>query len=124
MRKTIRLTAATAKALVKKALGVSGQGLEREKTNPVMCIYKMRIGALEIKVSNDWYRKNGRYEVVISSEASGNIWLYFFPETLEEDWEEEQRKLAEIQREWCADCRESKDSPPRGAGCDRIVWEG
>ena len=100
MRKTVKLTAKTAKALVKKVLGISGKELEKDKTAPGVDIYRMRTDVLEVVVSNDWYNENGRYKVVISScGADGDIWLYFWPETLEEDWETETQQLEKIKQE-------------------------
>lgn len=99
---TIKLTMKTARTLVKKAIGISGQGLEKEKTNPVMNIYRMTTDVLEIVVSNDWLKKDGRYELRLSSiGGGGTIWLYFWPETLEEDWKAEVQQLEAIRREQC-----------------------
>ena len=91
-KKIARLDKKTAKALVKRVLGVSGAGLTKEETGNGVDIYNMTMGELQIKVENDWFGQTDLFIMNISVpvHAPESIRLYFRPDTLEEDWKAEE----------------------------------
>lgn len=94
MYKPLRLTKETAKKIVKKVLGVSGNGLVKNEDGSDT--YEMKQGELIIKVENDWYEENGLYVLEIShnSFVLTTMRMYFRPDTLEEDMEAEEKWLS------------------------------
>ena len=92
-KKIARLDKKTEKALVKRVLGVSGAGLTKEETGNGADIYHMTMGELQIKVENDWYGQTDLFimNIFAPMSASDPIGLYFRPDTLEEDFEAEEK---------------------------------
>lgn len=91
MNKQLRLTKKTAKEIVKKVLGVSGDALVRDVRG---CdTYEMKQGELLIKVENDWYERNGLYVLEIHPPfvTVPTMRMYFHPDTLEEDTDAEEK---------------------------------
>ena len=86
-RRISKLDKKTAKALVKRVLGVSGAGLSKEETGDEADIYHMTMGELEITVENDWFGQTDRFILSISAPMSAYdpMRLYFHSDTLEED---------------------------------------
>lgn len=104
MKKNVRLTLKTAKALIKQEFGVSGSALTTERANGGVYIYKMALGRFEITVSNDWFEGNGLISLKVSSNAGEGMWLFYDPDTLEENCEAGDKCRAEIRAEQCEGC--------------------
>ena len=104
MKKNIRLTLKTAKALIKQEFGISGSALETERAGEGVYIYKMELGRFEITVSNDWFDKNGLISLQVSSNTREGMWLFYNPDTLEENYEACENCRAEIRAEQCEGC--------------------
>lgn len=104
-KKNFRLTMKTAKALVKREFGISPSALETEKAEGGVYIYKMMMGRFEITVENDWFDHNGCISLDVSSCLGESMRLYYDPETLEENFDAEDKNRAEIKEEYCEGCR-------------------
>ena len=97
----IRLTLKTAKALVRRELGISAAALTTECAGEGVYIYKMPLGRLNITVENDWYEQNGLYAVTVSAPMGESIRSYYHPESLEEDYGAGDRYRAAVRAEYC-----------------------
>lgn len=104
MKKNFRLTMKTAKALVKQEFGVSGSAIETERAGEGVYIYKMMLGRFEVTVSNDWFEGNGLISLQVSSNAGEGMWLFYDPDTLEENCTAGDKCRAEIRAEQCEGC--------------------
>lgn len=104
MKKNVRLTLKTAKALIKKEFGLSGSTLKAERTGDGVYIYKMALGRFEVTVENDWFDRNGLFVIEVSSRSGAGMRLYYDPITLEEDYEAGEKHRAETRKEYCDGC--------------------
>lgn len=91
-----RLTLKTARELALKVTGTA-KGLEKDKTTE-LDIYKMQIGELFVNIRYDWYG-SGRIAVSVDNHFGSGINMLFNPETLEEDYEAEDRQKERERRE-------------------------
>ena len=66
MIKNIKLTAKTAKALIKQELNLSATGLVCTSNIDGMIIYELSQGNITIKVENDWQHHDGMIHMVIA----------------------------------------------------------
>lgn len=91
-----RLTLKTARELALKVTGTA-KGLVKDKTLAID-LYEMQLGELSVKIRYDWYG-SGRISVSVDNHFGSGIYMLFNPETLEEDYEAEDRQKAREQRE-------------------------
>ncbi len=97
-RESVRLT----KAAAKKLIGQIARGAKIEdKGNRYTGadIFQAEVEGLElvIKCENDWFSKNGRINLIISDRwGGGSIVLCFHPDTLERDFEAEDKLRKEM----------------------------
>ena len=91
MNKPLRLSKKTAKEIVKKVLGVSGNALVRDIHG--YDTYEMKQGELFVRVENDWRERNGLYvlEIFPPFDTAPPLRMYFHPDTLEEDTDAEEK---------------------------------
>lgn len=105
-KKHFRLPMKTVRELIKQELGLNLKPEKKlEGTGIGADIYVAHIGNFELTISNDWYERNGAISFCLSRD-SGTVQLFFDPETLEEDWDAEDKYAREIRRERCRACRE------------------
>lgn len=103
-RKTnFRLTQKTARALIKQELNLRGDLVVRPAGTGAY-IYDMRTGKFKITVSNDWYEQNGLVSMQVTHRFAGTIQMYFDPDTLEEDFDAEDKYRQSVREEWCEGC--------------------
>lgn len=91
-----RLTLKTARELALKVTGTA-KGLAKDKET-ALDIYEMRLGELFVKIQYDWYG-SGRISVSVDNHFGRAIYMLFNPETLEEDFEAEDRQKERDRRE-------------------------
>ena len=82
-----RLTLKTARELALKVTGTA-KGLAKDKTLAID-LYEMRLGELSVKIRYDWYG-SGRISVSVSNNSGQALYMLFDPETLEQDFKEEE----------------------------------
>ena len=108
-KKTVRLTKKTARELIERELGIRISRAPDEETaiNGVY-IYEYIVGNCVICVQNDWLDGGGKihFSVTISGRT---IDLFFFADTLEEDFETEEEYHESSKREMCAYCPHRKE---------------
>jgi hypothetical protein len=102
-KNNFRLTQKTARELIKKEFGFCGK-LTVERAGNGVYIYKMDMGRFEVTLSNDWYEKNGLIDMHVIHDGGGSIWMYFEPDTLQEEYEAEEKRRDEIKEEQCDGC--------------------
>ena len=103
-KKELRLTLKTAKALIKQEFGLSAARLETERAGGGVYIYKMTLGRFEVTVENDWFERNGLYTIGVSSNAGEGMRLFYDLDTLEENYEAEEKNRADVRKEQCDGC--------------------
>lgn len=67
-------------------------------------IYKMTLGRFEVTVENDWFERNGLYTIGVASNAGEGMRLFYDPDTLEENYEAEEKNRADVRKEQCDGC--------------------
>ncbi|WP_347002285.1 hypothetical protein [Anaerotruncus colihominis] len=112
-----RLTLKTARALALKVVGTA-KGLEKDKTLAVD-LYEMRLGELFVKIRRDWYG-SGCISVSVDSNSGRALYMLFNPETLEQDFEAEERQREQDRREALKEWVESRGPDACKADIDRI----
>lgn len=116
-----RLTLKTARELALKVTGTA-KGLAKEKGTD-LDIYEMQLGELSVKIRYDWYG-SGRISVSIDNHSSRAIYMLFDPETLEQDFKEEEIHKAREKRESLKEWVESRGPDACKADIDRIWNQG
>lgn len=59
-------------------------------------VFEAKTDGLTIRCENDWYSHNGRIRLSIQDDSSGSVIVrYYDPETLERDFEEEEKEKRE-----------------------------
>ncbi len=96
----------------------TAKGLAKDKTLAIDC-YEMRLGELSVKIRYDWYG-SGRISVSIDNHSSRAIYMLFDPETLEQDFKEEEIHKAREKRESLKEWVESHGPDACKAEIDRI----
>lgn len=93
-----RLTKKTAQALAVQVVGTA-KGLTKDERISIDT-YKMEMGELCVTIQHDWYGKSGCIMVSVSSAYhSGGLNLLFDPDTLEENFQEEEKRKRQQRRE-------------------------
>lgn len=103
MKKTnFHLTLKTAQALIKQELNLNAK-FTVERAGDGVYIYVMRMGFIEVTVSNDWYEHNGLISMNVRHNGIGmSMQMYFDPDTLQEDFEAEEKYRRDILDEFTA----------------------
>ncbi len=98
MYRPLKLTRKTAAEIIGKvSTGLKVIGGEH---GPDVYRYEAVCGLLLIRCENDWYDHNGRFKLTLSiSEAGDPLTLYFYPETLERDYDTEQAERKKLRKE-------------------------
>ena len=112
-----RLTLKTARELALKVTGTA-KGLEKDKTTE-LDIYKMQIGELFVNIRYDWYG-SGCISVSVDNNSGRALYMLFNPETLEQDFEAEERQRVRDRRESLKEWVESRGPEACKADIDRI----
>ena len=112
-----RLTLKTARELALKVTGTA-KGLAKEKGTD-LDIYEMRLGELFVNIRYDWYG-SGRIAVSVDNHFGRAIYMLFDPETLEQDFKEEEIHKAREKRESLKEWVESRGPDACKADIDRI----
>ena len=80
----------TARELALKVLG-SAKGLEKDAEIPGSDVYKMRMGTLHVEIRPDWF-DSGLITLVVDNYTGQRLSMLFDPDTLEEDFDAEDRQ--------------------------------
>ena len=112
-----RLTLKTARELALKVTGTA-KGLEKDKTTE-LDIYKMQIGELFVNIRYVSYG-SGCISVSVDNNSGRALYMLFNPETLEQDFEAEERQRVRDRRESLKEWVESRGPEACKADIDRI----
>ena len=112
-----RLTLKTARELALKVTGTA-KGLAKDKTL-AFDLYEMQLGELSVKVKYDWF-DSGCILVAVDGYSNGAICMLFNAETLERDYEAEDRQRTRDRRESLKEWVESRGPDACKADIDRI----
>lgn len=116
-----RLTLKTARELALKVTGTA-KGLAKEKGTD-LDIYEMQLGELSVKIRYDWYG-SGCISVSVDNNSGRALYMLFDPETLEQDFKEEEIHRARQKRENLKEWVESRGPDACKADIDRIWNQG
>ena len=116
-----RLTLKTARELALKVTGTA-KGLAKYKTLAID-LYEMQLGELSVKIRYDWYG-SGCISVSVDNNSGRALYMLFNPETLEQDFKEEEIHKARQKRENLKEWVESRGPDACKADIDRIWNQG
>ena len=116
-----RLTLKTARELALKVTGTA-KGLAKDKTLAID-LYEMQLGELSVKIRYDWYG-SGCISVSVDNNSGRALYMLFNPETLEQDFKEEEIHRARQKRENLKEWVESRGPDACKADIDRIWNQG
>ena len=116
-----RLTLKTARELALKVTGTA-KGLAKDKTLAID-LYEMQLGELSVKVKYDWF-DSGCILVSVDNNSGRALYMLFDPETLEQDFKEEEIHRARQKRENLKEWVESRGPDACKADIDRIWNQG
>ena len=116
-----RLTLKTARKLALKVTGTA-KGLAKDKTLAID-LYEMQLGELSVKIRYDWYG-SGCISVSVDNNSGRALYMLFNPETLEQDFKEEEIHKARQKRENLKEWVESRGPDACKADIDRIWNQG
>lgn len=116
-----RLTLKTARELALKVTGTA-KGLAKDKTLAID-LYEMQLGELSVKIRYDWYG-SGCISVSVDNNSGRALYMLFNPETLEQDFKEEEIHKARQKRENLKEWVESRRPDACKADIDRIWNQG
>ena len=116
-----RLTLKTARELALKVTGTA-KGLATDKTLAID-LYEMQLGELSVKIRYDWYG-SGCISVSVDNNSGRALYMLFNPETLEQDFKEEEIHKARQKRENLKEWVESRGPDACKADIDRIWNQG
>ena len=115
------MTLKTARELALKVTGTA-KGLAKDKTLAID-LYEMRLGELFVKIRYDWYG-SGCISVSVDNNSGRALYMLFDPETLEQDFKEEEIHRARQKRENLKEWVESRGPDACKADIDRIWNQG
>ena len=112
-----RLPLKTARELALKVTGTA-KGIAKDETLPID-LYEMRLGELFVKIRYDWYG-SGCISVSVDNNSGRALYMLFNAETLEQDFEAEERQRVRDKRESLKEWVESCGPDACKADIDRI----